>query len=91
MNFQVLDKQKQNASSDHVVIVGAGFAGGQLEEFAAKNQVRLLSTSDLRELLLAHAESAFPLDVLRPLFQGGGRRTKGCSPRSSPARRASRK
>jgi hypothetical protein len=77
VNFLVLEKQKQNASADHVVVVGAGFAGGQLEEFAAKNQVRLLSTSDLRELLLAHAESAFPLDVLRPLFQGGGATDEG--------------
>lgn len=72
VNFLVLDKQKQNASADHVVIVGATFARGQLEEFAKKNQVRLLSTSDIRDLLLAHAESAFTLDVLRPLFQGGG-------------------
>src|SRR5581483_7195037 len=77
VNFLVLEKQKQNASADHVAIVGAGFAGGQLAEFAAKNQVRLLSTSDLRELLLAHAESAFPLDVLRPLFQGGGATDEG--------------
>jgi hypothetical protein len=77
VNFLVLEKQKQNASADHVVIVGAGFAGGQLEEFAAKNQVRLLSTADLRELVLAHAESAFPLDVLRPLFHGGGTTDEG--------------
>lgn len=77
VNFLVLEKQKQNASADHVVIVGADFAGGQLEEFATKHQVRLLSTSDLRELLLAHAESAFPLDVLRPIFQGGGATDEG--------------
>lgn len=77
VNFLVLEKQKQNASADHIVIVGAAFAGGQLEEFATKNQVRLLSTSDLRELLLAHAESSFPLDVLRPLFQGGGATEEG--------------
>src|SRR5262249_23663539 len=64
VNFLVLDKQKQFVSADYVVIVGAGFAGGQLQEFAVKNQVRLLSTSDLRELLQAHADSAFPLDVL---------------------------
>jgi hypothetical protein len=48
-----------------------------LEEFATKNQVRLLSTSDIGELLLAHAESAFPLDVLRPLFLGGGATDEG--------------
>jgi len=77
VNFLVLDKQKQSASADHVAVVGAGFAGGQLEEFAIKNQVRLLSTSDLRDLMLAHADSAFPLDVLRPLFMGGGATDEG--------------
>jgi hypothetical protein len=77
VNFQVLDKQKQNASADYVVIVGAGFSGGNLEEFATDNNVRLLAVSELRELLLAHADSAFPLDVLRPLFQGGGATDEG--------------
>jgi hypothetical protein len=77
VNFQVLDKQKQNASADYVVVVGAGFAGGNLQEFATKNHVRLLSTPEIRELLLAHAESAFALDVLRPLFQGGGATDEG--------------
>lgn len=77
VNFLVLDSQKQKSSADHVVVVGAAFAAGQLEEFAAKKLVRLLSTSEIRELLLAHAESAFPLDVLRPLFQGGGATDEG--------------
>lgn len=77
VNFQVLEKQKQNASADHVVVVGADFAGGNLEEFASKHNVRLLSTSEIRDLLLAHAESVFPLDVLRPLFQGGGATDEG--------------
>lgn len=77
VNFHVLDKQKQNASADHVVIVGAGFAGGNLAEFAIKNNVRLLATSELREVLLAHAEAVFPLDSLRPLFQGGGATDEG--------------
>jgi hypothetical protein len=72
VNFHALDKQKQNASADCVAVVGAAFAGGNLQEFAAKNNVRLLTTAEIRELLLAHAESAFALDVLRPLFQGGG-------------------
>jgi hypothetical protein len=77
VNFQVLDKQKQNASADYVVVVGADFAGGNLEEFATKNKVRLLSTSEIRELLLAHAVSAIPLDVLVPLFKGGGATDEG--------------
>jgi hypothetical protein len=75
--FLVLDKQKQNASADYVVVVGPGFAGGQLEDFAKQKQVRLLSVSDLREVLLAHAQSAFVLDVLRPLFMGGGAISEG--------------
>lgn len=77
VNFQVLEKQKQNASADYVVIIGASFSGGNLEEFARKNNVRLLSTPDIRELLLAHAESAFSFDVLRSLFHGGGATDEG--------------
>ncbi len=77
VNFLVLEKQKQSASADYVAIVGASFAKGQLEEFAEKNLVRLVSTSDLRELLLAHSESAFPLDLLRAFFQGGGATDEG--------------
>jgi len=77
VNFQVLEKQKQNASANYVVVVGAGFAGGNLEEFGAKNRVRFLSTSEIRDLLLAHAVSALPLDVLLPLFEGGGATDEG--------------
>ena len=77
VNFQVLEKQKQNVSVDHVVVVGKDFAGGNLEEFAANSNVRLVSTSEIRDLLLAHAESVIPLDVLRPLFQGGGATDEG--------------
>lgn len=77
VNFLVLDKQKRTASADYVAVVGAGFAGGQLEEFAVKNQTRLLSTSELREILFAHADSAFPLDDLRRLFQNGGATDEG--------------
>ncbi len=72
VNFHVLEKQKQNAGADYVAIVGADFAGGNLAEFAIKNNVRLLTTSNLRELLLLHAESVFAFDTLRPLFLGGG-------------------
>jgi hypothetical protein len=77
VNFQVLDKQKQNASAEYVVVVAAGFAGGNLVEFAAKSNVRLLTTSEMRELLIAHSDSVFPLDVLRPLFHGGGTTDEG--------------
>lgn len=77
VNFQVLEKQKQNASANYVVIVGAAFSGGNLEEFAATNKVRFLSTSEISELLLAHAVSAMPLDVLLPLFDGGGATDEG--------------
>jgi hypothetical protein len=77
VNFLVLDKQRQSASADFTVIVGADFAGGQLEEFAIKHHVRLLSTDDVRQLLLAHAESVLPLDALRPIFLGGGATNEG--------------
>lgn len=49
VNFQVLEKQKQNASADHIVVVGKDFAGGNLEEFAANSNARLVSTSEIHE------------------------------------------
>jgi Restriction endonuclease len=77
VNFHVLEKQRQNSGADHVVVVGADFSAGNLEEFAATHNVRLLSTSEIRELLMAHAEMVFPLDLLRSLFQGGGSTDEG--------------
>ena len=70
--FPVLEKHKLHASADHIVVVGPAFAGGQLETFAQQFNVRLLSASDLEEVLMAHARSAFSLNVLRPLFRNGG-------------------
>lgn len=72
VNLPSLKKQKIAASANFVVVVGADFAGGNLEEFARENKVRLLCTSALRELLLVNAQAVFPLDILRPLFDGGG-------------------
>lgn len=72
VDFHALIKQKEEASADFAVVVGAAFAGGNLQTFAVKESVRLLTTTEIRDLLLAHAESAFTLDVLQPLFQGGG-------------------
>lgn len=77
VHFPVLAKQKQNASAEFVAVVGAAFAGGNLAEFAATNKVRLITAAEIRELLLAHATSAIPLDVLRVLFQGGGATDEG--------------
>lgn len=70
--YPALLKQKALASANYVVVVGPDFAGGQLAEFAQQHSIRLMTTHDLRDLMLAHARSAFPLDLLEPLFQGGG-------------------
>jgi len=70
--YPALQKQKQNANADYIVVVGPGFAGGQLAEFAQQLKIRLITADELRDLLLAHAKSAFPLDLLKPLFEGGG-------------------
>ncbi|MDX1963417.1 MAG: restriction endonuclease [Pirellulales bacterium] len=73
VHINVLLQQKQRASADFVMVLGAAFAGGNLEEFAKSHQVRLLSVPELHELLIAHARSAFTLDGLRQLFDGGGK------------------
>lgn len=70
--YPALLKQKASASANYVVVIGPGFAGGQLAEFAQQHQIRLMTTADLKDQMLAHARSAFPLDILEPLFRGGG-------------------
>ncbi len=77
VNFQALEKQKQNASAQFVSVVAVSFSSGNLEEFAVKSGVRLIATSDIRELLLAHAVSALPLDKFRPFFEGSGATNEG--------------
>ena len=75
--YPALQKQKLSANADYIVVVGPGFAGGQLAEFAQQQKIRLMTTDDLRDLMLAHAKSAFPLDLLKPLFEGGGTLDEG--------------
>jgi hypothetical protein len=72
VNFQALNGHKAKAGADHTVVIAADFAGGNLEAWAREQSVRLLRIDDLQRVLLAHAEAALPLDMIRPLFTGGG-------------------
>ena len=77
VNFNALTEHKLKASADYVVIFGADFGGGNLEKWAAEQTFRLLRAEELRQVLLAHAEAAIPLDRMRELFLGGGSTDEG--------------
>lgn len=77
VNFHALKEHKSKANADYMVVVGADFSGGNLEKWAVENRVRLMRTEELRQLLLAHAESVLPLDGLGDLFAGGGSLDEG--------------
>lgn len=72
INFNALIQHKTKSNADFVLVVAADFAGGNLEQWAAENDVRLFRTEELRQLLLAYEEAVIPLDQLRQLFIGGG-------------------
>ncbi|MEN6496978.1 MAG: hypothetical protein ABFD16_22020 [Thermoguttaceae bacterium] len=72
VNFNALNEHKAKVNADYVVVLGADFAGGNLEKWAREHQVRLLRVEELRQVLLAHAEGVIALDRLESLFRGGG-------------------
>lgn len=72
VNFNALNEHKAKANADFVLVIAADFSGGNLEKWACEHKVRLLRVEELRQILLAHAEAAIPLDRLRDVFVGGG-------------------
>jgi hypothetical protein len=77
VNFNALNEHKIKANADFVMVFAADFGGGNLEKWACEQKVRLLRVEELRQILLAHAEAAIPLDRLKDLFIGGGSTDEG--------------
>ena len=72
VNFNALKQHKAKVNADYMVVLGADFSGGNLETWAQENRVRLLKAEELRQLLLAPAESVIAMDRLEALFREGG-------------------
>ena len=77
VNLDALAEHKIKAAADFVVVFGADFGGGNLEKWSSERGFRLLRVEELRQVLLAHADAAIPLDRLRELFVGGGSTDEG--------------
>lgn len=77
VNFNALQEHKKKANAKLAVVVANDFSGGNLEKWAIEQNVRLLRVSELKEVLLAHAECAIPLDRLESLFQDAGSTDEG--------------
>jgi hypothetical protein len=72
VNLNALADHRSKANADYVLVLAAEFSGGNLETWAKQSGVRLLRIDDLRDVLLSHAQTIIPLDVLEGLFDGGG-------------------
>jgi hypothetical protein len=59
---------KRNHGADYAAVVGESFESGQLHEFAALDQVKLLTTPTLIETIRFHSKTPLGLDELRALF-----------------------
>lgn len=72
INWISLKDHKEKNSSDFVVVVGPGFAGGNLEKRANEFNVSLLTTNELIKILNAHSKYPFTLLELKDLFAEAG-------------------
>jgi len=72
INWISLKDHKVKNNSDFVVVVGPGFAGGNLEKRANEYDVSLLTTDELIKILNAHSKYPFTLLELKDLFAETG-------------------
>jgi hypothetical protein len=72
VNFNGLNEHKAKVNADYVAVLGADLSAGNLEKWAQEHKVRLLTTEELRQVLLAHAEGVIAMDRLEALFRDGG-------------------
>lgn len=72
INWISLKDHKIKNNSDFVIVVGPGFAGGNLEKRAKDFGISLLSTDELIKIIKAHSKYPFTLLELKDLFAGAG-------------------
>ncbi|MBD0333801.1 MAG: hypothetical protein ICV66_14235, partial [Chitinophagaceae bacterium] len=72
INWLSLKDHKEKNNSNFVVVVGPGFAGGNLEKRAKEYGVSLLTTDELIKILEAHSKYPFTLLELKDLFAEAG-------------------
>ena len=76
INWPSLKDHKIKNNSDFVVIIGPGFAGGNLKKRAKEFEVGLLTTNELIKIIEAHSKYPFTLLELKDLFSEFGSLTE---------------
>lgn len=72
INWLSLGDHRKKNNSDFVVVVGPGFAGGNVEKRANEHGISLLTTDQLANILKAHAQYPVTLLELKDLFSAPG-------------------
>ena len=67
-----LNDHKKKNNSNYIIVVGADFAGGNLERRAIEHQVSLLKTDELIKIIEAHSKYPFTLLEIKDLLSGYG-------------------
>lgn len=72
INWPSLKDHKIKNNSNFVVVIGPGFAGGNLEKRAKEFEIGLLTTNELIKIVEAHSKYPFTLLELKDLFAAFG-------------------
>jgi hypothetical protein len=76
INWPSLKDHKIKNNSNFVVVIGPGFAGGNLEKRAKEFEIGLLTTNELIKIVEAHSKYPFTLLELKDLFAAFGSLTE---------------
>ena len=72
INWDSISDHRHAVQADLAVVVGGGFAGGNLEKRATEKNIRLLRVDQLVQILRAHDAQPLAAGAPLPLFQGSG-------------------
>jgi hypothetical protein len=72
IDWSALERHKDRQEADHILIVAAGFSGGELARDDERSGAALLTAGDLAEGVRMHATTPFTLPALRDLFRYPG-------------------
>ncbi len=73
IDWYALERHKERHGADHILVVAAGFSGGELTRDAERTGAALLTAGDLAEVLRLHVATSFALPALRDLFRYPGK------------------
>lgn len=91
IKWHAIDHHREKSGARYACIVGAGFAGGYLEQEAKRNNVTLLTIDELIEIIKCHNETPLTLTELEAIFRTIPRATAALPELWESARRRHRR